>query len=477
MNQKNIRYVYDMLLTFLSPINITPEENSKRILTGLIVIITCPVLLIYSIFHLFASHFLLAGVLFLTGIFVLAMILLGRKKADTTPFYRVGLAGIGLLLLYLLKISEVQPSRMFWAFIFPLEAMYLLGRKEGLLYSILYYFMVMILVSTLNLALPSGMHENWFKINYLFALFMVTLISYSLEVVRFQYQEETRRRQAALEAANRKWSQEIEKRKMMEQAAKNALLELKEMQSQLIQSAKLASIGELASGVAHELNQPLMVIRANVQLVMRTVKEGLAVSEDQLQYLTLAESNTKRMMNTINHLRTFSRDAKEKFVPVDINKIIEECLLMVGEQLRLHNIDFELKLMEDLPGISGNAIQVEQVFLNLITNARDAIESLGTEQERTGAINVVTGLFEGESKWVEILVKDTGKGISEKNLDSLFEPFFTTKEVGRGTGLGLSISYGIIKDHQGTIDVAETGVGGTTFRVRLPVPKHGKDTV
>ena len=477
MNQKNIRYVYDMLLTFLSPLNVTLEEKAKRILSGLIVIITCPVLLIYYIYNLFASHFLLAGVLFLSGIFVLAMILLGRKKADTTPFFRVGLAGIGLLFLYLLGMSEVQTSRMFWAFIFPLEAMYLLGRKEGLLYSTLYFFMVMILVSTLNLVLPSGTHEIRFKIEYLLSLFMITLISYSLEVVRSQLQEETKKRQAGLEAANRKRSQEIEKRKMMEQAAKNALLELKETQSQLIQSAKLASIGELASGVAHELNQPLMVIRANVQLVMRTVKKGLAVSGDQLQLLTRAESNTKRMMNIINHLRIFSRDAKEEFVPVDINKTIEDCLLMVGEQLKLHSIDLELELMEDLPGISGNAIQVEQVVLNLITNARDAIESLGTGEERTGVIKVVTGLFERETKWVEIRVMDTGKGISENELDRVFEPFFTTKEVGQGTGLGLSISYGIIKDHQGTIDVAETGVDGTTFRVRLPVSKYGKDTV
>jgi hypothetical protein len=218
MNQKNIRYVYDMLLTFLSPLNVTLEEKAKRILSGLIVIITCPVLLIYYIYNLFASHFLLAGVLFLSGIFVLAMILLGRKKADTTPFFRVGLAGIGLLFLYLLGMSEVQTSRMFWAFIFPLEAMYLLGRKEGLLYSTLYFFMVMILVSTLNLVLPSGTHEIRFKIEYLLSLFMITLISYSLEVVRSQLQEETKKRQAGLEAANRKRSQEIEKRKMMEQA-------------------------------------------------------------------------------------------------------------------------------------------------------------------------------------------------------------------------------------------------------------------
>ena len=147
---------------------------------------------------------------------------------------------------------------------------------------------------------------------------------------------------------------------------------------------------------------------------------------------------------------------------------------MVGEQLRLRSIGLELQLLEELPRISGSAVQMEQVFLNLITNAKDAIESQGKGRKGAGGINIMTRLFENETKWVEILVKDTGEGISEKNLDRIFEPFFTTKEVNKGTGLGLSISYGIIKEHEGTIDVTETGAEGTTFRVRLPVPKSDK---
>ena len=474
-NHKNDRLFYDWLVDIFSPSNLDTEERAKRTLTGLVVIVTCPVLFGCSFFHLYTSRFLLAGVLFFSGMVVLASVLIGRKKVDAKILYRLGLAAIGILFLYLMGTSEDYPRRMFWTFIFPLEALYLLGKKEGLLYTIIYYLIGMILVLTQSFGMVPGDYHIRLKLEYLIALLLVSLMSYCFEVVRFRYQETTKRRQASLEAANQQLTQEIEKRKMMEQAARDAIIELKETQSQLIQSAKLASIGELASGVAHELNQPLMVIRTNVQLLTRAFKKILELSEDRFQSLALIEANTKRMMNIINHLRTFSRQAKEKFTAVDVNKTIEGCLLMVGEQLRIRNIDLKLELMEDIPKIAGNANQLEQVLLNVITNARDAVLEARTDENGMGVIEVVTGVFGKEGEWVEILVRDTGKGISGNNLDRVFEPFFTTKDVGMGTGLGLSISYGIIKDHGGEIEVAETGPEGTTFRIRLPISKSGRD--
>ena len=265
-------------------------------------------------------------------------------------------------------------------------------------------------------------------------------------------------------------------RKKAETSLKEAYEELKKTQAQLIQSGKLASIGELASGVAHELNQPLMVIRGMAQLIQRNFRKNHLNHDELMTQLDPIVRNSKRMMNIINHLRTFSRQAKEKFEPVDVNNTIEGSLLMVGEQLRLRNIDLKLELMEDLPKVSGNVNQLEQVILNLLTNARDAIEALGAGSKRIGVIKISTGISVEDGDWVEILVRDTGEGITGEDLKRIFEPFFTTKEVGDGTGLGLSISYGIIKDHHGTIDVAETGVGGTTFRLRLPVLALNKDT-
>lgn len=262
-----------------------------------------------------------------------------------------------------------------------------------------------------------------------------------------------------------------------EAALKQAYQELQDTQSQLIQSGKLASIGELTSGVAHELNQPLMVIRGTVQLVRRSVGKNNLGTGELLEQLEPIERNTKRMMNIINHLRTFSRQSKSEFQPVDVNKIIEDSLLMISEQLRLRDIEIKKDLGADLPKIKGDDNQLEQVILNLITNARDAVDTKGdsiqSRNEYKGKVEIITRLEELPNKqsknYVEILVRDNGRGIFAENIEKIFDPFFTTKEVGKGTGLGLSISYGIIKDHNGEIDVTETGPEGTTFKIKLPV--------
>jgi PAS domain S-box-containing protein len=266
---------------------------------------------------------------------------------------------------------------------------------------------------------------------------------------------------------------DVTDRILAEQSLKKAYQELKYTQSQLVQSGKLASIGELAAGVAHELNQPLMVIRGNAQLVKRFISKGNYGIEDLLKQMEPIERNTKRMMNIINHLRTFSRQSKSEYFALNINQVIEESFLMVGEQLRLRNIEIKKTLDPALPKIMGDMNQLEQVFLNLITNARDAItEKEGGERQNNGnadSIEIITRTSEDNKNLIEILFKDSGKGINDSVQSSIFDPFFTTKEVGKGTGLGLSISYGIIRDHNGQIEIAETGPQGTTFQVKLPI--------
>jgi len=246
---------------------------------------------------------------------------------------------------------------------------------------------------------------------------------------------------------------------------------LKDTQTQLIQSGKLASIGELSAGVAHELNQPLMVIRLNAQLVKRLVGEEKLSFEKIDEIIEPIERNTKRMMTIIDHLRTFSRQSKPGFSPVDIHKVLNECFLMIGEQLRVRNIQVTKDFAPDMPKALGDANQLEQVFLNLITNARDAIlqsRAAGFPKDE-GEIKISTRIPRNHEGVVDVMIRDSGIGISAADLERIFDPFFTTKEIGKGTGLGLSISYGIVKEHGGTIDVAETGPGGTVFRVCLPV--------
>jgi len=266
---------------------------------------------------------------------------------------------------------------------------------------------------------------------------------------------------------------DVTDRILAEESLKKAYQDLKQAQSQLVQSGKLASIGELAAGVAHELNQPLMVIRGNAQLIKRYISKGNFEIDDMLKQMEPIERNTKRMMNIINHLRTFSRQSQAEHYAIDVNQVIEESFLMVGEQLRLRNIEIKKTLDPQLPKIKGDTNQLEQVFLNLITNARDAItekyDNGKPENGNANSIEIITRLSETDDNHVEILFKDSGNGIKKANLGSVFDPFYTTKEVGKGTGLGLSISYGIISEHNGQIEIAETGPEGTTFNVKLPI--------
>ena len=282
----------------------------------------------------------------------------------------------------------------------------------------------------------------------------------------------------------------------------SAYKELQNTQAQLIQSGKLASIGQLASGVAHELNQPLMVIRALTQFLSRTLQKNKVGADQIIEQLEPIERNTKRMMNIIKHLQRFSRQSKKEYSSANINSVIEDSFVMIGEQLRLRNIEVVKNLDPRLPLVRCDTSQMEQVFLNIISNARDAIalkkKPMKTDTEFIGKLEITTRceFVEHNSqctsraeismdlvserpvlsqKQVEILIKDNGTGMSPEVHEKIFDPFFTTKDVGSGTGLGLSISYGIIKDHGGEIEVTETGPEGTTFRIRLPISKSGRD--
>ncbi len=284
-------------------------------------------------------------------------------------------------------------------------------------------------------------------------------------------------RTAALRAANSVLQEALEMANQVRQTAEEASLakgaalrELKETQLQLVQAAKLASIGELAAGVAHELNQPLMVIRGGVQVIARSIPKGRMTLEIVGRQMETLEKNTTRMMHIIDHLRTFSRQSPRTFVRVNVEETVKEALSLTKQQLRNRNIEVRTRFFESLPLIRGNPNPLEQVFLNLITNARDAIQARESEQSPFPGKIAVTARPVGEKEeWVEILFRDNGSGISPAIQEKIFDPFFTTKEVGKGTGLGLSISYGIIRDHGGKIEILGSSEEGTTIRILLPV--------
>lgn len=253
-----------------------------------------------------------------------------------------------------------------------------------------------------------------------------------------------------------------------------AHIELKAAQEALVQAGKLAALGELAAGVAHELNQPLTGIMGFAQELEALVKEKLN-DKEMLNFCAEIHKNGVRMNKIIKQLREFTRKSTEDFQQSDVVTIIEESLKLLDAQFKLRGITVKIQKQGEIPKIYCNPFKIEQVFINLATNARDAIEEKGLGH---GEISItvkwpaqMSGDQNGASgdRFVEVVFSDNGCGMSELTKSRAFDPFFTTKEVGSGTGLGLSLSYGILSQIHATMMIESTLGKGSTFHVRLPV--------
>lgn len=222
------------------------------------------------------------------------------------------------------------------------------------------------------------------------------------------------------------------------------------------QSEKLSSIGLLAAGVAHEVNTPLTGVSSYTQMLLGMVPE----TDPKHELLKKMHRQTERASNIVGNLLNFSRTGDtEQFGEIEINKLLNDTLQLLEPQLRKSNIEIAKEYAKEPPPVYGNAGKLQQVFTNLILNAKDAMFNGGTITLRT---------FSDNRDSVTIEVTDTGEGIPSENLKKVFDPFFTTKGIGNGTGLGLAVTYGIIQDHAGTIEVQSTENQGTTFRTVLP---------
>ena len=271
---------------------------------------------------------------------------------------------------------------------------------------------------------------------------------------------------------------------------KSMVNELNLTQKQLVHSEKMASVGQLSSGIAHEINNPMGYIKSNVNSLTKyqeTYKQGFLmlerlladVSSDDKGMLGLNEywqkndlnyllndtdilleetqQGISRVINIVSGLKSFARASDEKWAEVQVNDCVEEALKLSHNELK-YTVTIE-KSLSDVPPIHGNAGELIQVILNLLINAGQAIQ-------KDGQITIITKLINDR---VDLSISDSGMGIEQDNLKNIFDPFFTTKEVGEGTGLGLSISFGIIENHLGSIDVKSVVGKGTTFTISLPV--------
>src|ERR1700730_8699296 len=234
--------------------------------------------------------------------------------------------------------------------------------------------------------------------------------------------------------------------------------ELKRLAEQLIQAEKLAAMGQMLAGVAHELNNPLTAILGVTELLRE--REGF--DESTKRQLDLTHRQARRAARIVQNLLEFSRPASPQKQPIDVNSLIERTLQLHDHSLRRNNVEVEFHPQPGVQAVIGDANQLIQVFLNLISNAEHAIREI----RESGRIQIRIGRI---ASTIAITVQDDGVGILPEALPKLFDPFYTTKRPGGGTGLGLSICTAIVREHGGSIDVETLPVGGSAFTVFLPV--------
>lgn len=242
--------------------------------------------------------------------------------------------------------------------------------------------------------------------------------------------------------------------------------QLKETHAKLLHQDKMASLGKLSAAVVHEINNPIAGILNLIMLMKRVIKEG-PVNPKEIdrfnQYLELISTETRRISRIVSNLLAFSRESKIRLRELDLNRVIEKTLFLNANLLKINGVRVERHMDPNLPHLIGSEDQLQQVFMNLISNAAEAMEG------KSGGKLVIGTEYSSDNGKITVYFKDTGAGIPAKNLSRLFEPFFTTKKKGKGVGLGLSVAYGIIEEHGGSINTDSQAGKGTTFRVELPL--------
>ena len=270
---------------------------------------------------------------------------------------------------------------------------------------------------------------------------------------------------------HRKEEEEITRR--LEQMVEDRTRQVKETHEKLLHQDKMSSLGKLSASVVHEINNPVAGILNLIVLMKRMMEEDdLGPNEiDQFkQYLDLMETETRRTSRIVSNLLAFSRQSKMEPKRLNVNRLIEQTLFLNSNLLKINSVKTESKMDTDLPDLLGSEDQLQQVFMNLVSNAAEAMEVTSG-----GTLSIETRHLLREDKLL-INFEDTGPGIPEENIPKLFEPFFTTKKKGKGVGLGLSVVYGIIQEHEGSIYVKSKVGQGTTFQVKLPLKSVSDQT-
>ncbi|MBW2002748.1 MAG: hypothetical protein JRI30_09575 [Deltaproteobacteria bacterium] len=457
----------DRLANYLCPIDIDFRDKYRRLFAGLAVIITIPIVYLFSFMHFKGADPLLGLFLFFIAVGLTVCFVTIRKIKNITNIYRISLMVIGLLLLFLLKDSGTHDYKALWLYIYPLEAYFLLGRKEGTIYTLVFFLLSIFVLLFQDYFQVTTQHSLDFKVRFFISLFLVWMLSFSFEEVRHRFQNQMIEQQLNLE-------DEKDKLAMAKKAADSA------------NRAK----SEFLANMSHELRTPLNHIIGFTELVVD--KSFGDLNEVQEEYLNDVLHSSKHLLSLINDILDLSRVEARKLElepsDVGLRTLLENSLTMIKEKALKHGIKLVIN-MDGIPEtITADEHRLKQIMYNLLSNAvkftpdggeiRLSAELVqGSRLKAQGKANnlqISASDFELHRDWVQISVKDTGIGIKPEDLERIFNPFeqvdTSTSRKYQGTGLGLSLTKQLVVLHSGTIWAESDGEGkGAIFSYIVPI--------
>ena len=473
---KKSNSMLDKLANYLCPIDIDFRDKYRRLFAGLVVIVTIPIAYLFSFIRFTDDDPLLGLFLFLLAVGLTVGFFTLRKIKNINNIYRISLMLIGLLFLFLLKDSGTHNHRALWLYIYPLEVYFLLGRKEGTIYTLIFFLLSIFVFLLHDYFQVTIQHSLDFKVRFFISLFFVWMLAFSFEEVRHRFQNQMIEQQLKLEDEKAKLA-------VAKKAADSANL----------------SKSEFLANMSHELRTPLNHIIGFTELVVD--KNFGDLNETQEEYLTDALHGSKHLLSLINDILDLSKVEAGKLelqpTDVDIKVLLENSLIMVKEKAMKHGI----KLFTDTDGVpaivNADERKLKQIIYNLLSNAvkftpdggeiRLTANRVRGSESRVGAerqsrfigdpvlVQPTTGnAQDATGEYIEISVRDTGIGLKKEDLERIFSPFEQVENSAsrkfQGTGLGLSLTKSLVELHDGRIWVESEGEGkGSRFNFVIPV--------